>query len=123
MSIVLSRGIFLNNESTYKLPITRELSCSNISFAKQKVYLTMNSLHIIEFILGTKYFAVFYNSVPIVEKMSLKGGRRSTMFLSTLQRPYKIPGVEPTALISLCSLILKGADVFKDFKYSLIRFS
>ena len=53
MSIVLSRGILLNNESTSKLPITREVSCSTISFAK-KVSLMVNSLDAREIIPGGK---------------------------------------------------------------------
>ena len=39
------------------------------------------------------------------------------MFLCTLQRPYKIPGPDPTALIFLCCPTLKAPDDFKDFKY------
>ena len=72
--VVLSRGILGNNESISKLPITRELSCSTISFAKQKVSLTVNSIDVIEFILGTKNFAILYDGVPIAEKIGLKGG-------------------------------------------------
>ena len=54
--MVLSRRILVNNESTSKLPITRELSCSTISFAKQKVSLTVNSLDVMKFILGTNTY-------------------------------------------------------------------
>ena len=53
MSIVLSRGILLKNESTFKLPITREVSCSTISIAK-KVSLMVNSLDATEIIPGGK---------------------------------------------------------------------
>ena len=113
----MSRGIFVNKKSTSKLPITRELSCSTISFAKQKVSLTVNSLDVLEFILGTKNFAILYDGVPIAERMSLKGGHPSTMFLYTLQRPYKIPGLEPRALIFLCFSTPRAPDGFKDFKY------
>ena len=87
-----------------------------------KVSLTMNSLDVIESILGTKNFAILYDGVPIAEKMGLKGGHLSTMFLCTLQRPYRIPGLEPTAFIFLCCSTLRAPDDFKDFKYSLIRF-
>ena len=80
----------------------------------------MNSLDVIEFILRTKNFAIIHDSVPIAERMSLKGGHLFAMFLCTLQRPYKIPGLEPTALIFCCPTI-KAPDDFKDFKYSLIR--
>ena len=44
--------------------------------------------------------------------MSLKGGHLSTMFLCTLQIPYKTPGFEPTALISLCCSALRDLDDF-----------
>ena len=54
--------------------------------------------------------------------MGLKRGHLSTMFLCTLQRPYKIPDVDPAALIFLCCSTLKAPDEFKDFKYLLIRF-
>ena len=57
----------------------------------------MNSLDVIEFVLGTKNFAILYDGIPIAERMGLKGGHLTTMFLSTLQRPYKTPGLEPTA--------------------------
>ena len=56
----------------------------------------MNSLDVREFILGTKNFAILYESVPIAERMNLKGGHLS-MFLCTLQRPYQTPGLELTA--------------------------
>ena len=55
--------------------------------------------------------------------MGLKGEHLSTIFLCTLQRPYKTPGLEPTALIFLCCSTLRAPDDFRDFKYSLIRFS
>ena len=63
------------------------------------MFLTVNSLECIEFILGTKSFTILYDGVPIAERMRLKGGHLSTLFLYTLQRPYKTPGLEPTALI------------------------
>ena len=63
--------------------------------------LTLDSLDVIKFILGTKNFAISYDGVPIAERMGPKRGRLSTMFLCTLQRPYKIPGLEPAALILL----------------------
>ena len=116
-------GIFVNNESTSRLPTRRELSCSTISLAKQKLYLTVNSLDVIEFILGTKNLAILYDGIPVAEVMGLKVGHLSTMFLCTLRRPYKIPGLELAALIFLCCSTLKASDDFKDFKYSLIRLS
>ena len=42
------------------------------------------------------------------------------MFLCALQRRYKTPGLEPTTLTFLCC---SAPDDYKDFKYSLIRFS
>ena len=112
--IVSSRGILVNNELTSKLLIARKLSYSTISFAKQKVSLTVNSLDVIEFILGTKNFTILYDSVPVAERMDPKGGHLS-MFLCTLQRPYETPGLEPTALIFLCCSTLGATDDFKDF--------
>ena len=44
--------------------------------------------------------------------MGLKGGHLSTMFLCTLQIPYKTPGLEPTALIFLCCSALRDLDDF-----------
>ena len=70
--IVPSRGILVNNESTSKIPITRELSRSTISFENQKVSLTMNSLDVIELILGTKNSGILFDVVPIGKRMSLK---------------------------------------------------
>ena len=68
-------------------------------------------------------FAILYDGVTIAERVGLKGGHLSTMFLCTLQRPYKTPGLEPAVLIFLCSSTLRDPDDFKDFKYSLIHFS
>ena len=90
VSLVSSRGIFVNNESTSKLPITKELSSSSISFAK-KVYLTVNSLDVTQLILGTKKFAILYNGYPIVGTMCPNGEYLSNMFQCTLQRSCKIP--------------------------------
>ena len=46
-----------------------------------------------EFILGTKNFGILCDGVLISEGMGLKRGYVSTMFLCTLQRPYKLPGL------------------------------
>ena len=64
--------------------------------------LTVNSLDVIQFILGTENFIILYDCVPVAERMGLKEGHLSTIFLCTLQRPYKTAGLEPTALIFLC---------------------
>ena len=69
--------------------------------------LTVNSLDVIEFILGTKYFAILYDGIAVAEKMYLKGGHLSTMFSCPLQRPYKTLGLECTALIFLCCSTLR----------------
>ena len=45
--------------------------------------------------------------------MGLKGGHLSIMFLCTLQRSYKTPGLEPTALVFLCCSTLRAPDGFK----------
>ena len=42
--------------------------------------LTVNSLDVMKFILGTKNFAVLYDNVPITKRKGLKGGHLSTMF-------------------------------------------
>ena len=83
----------------------------------------MNSLDVIEFILRTKNFAILYDGIPIAERMGLKRGYLSTMFLCTLQRPYKTPGLEPADLIFLYCSTLSAFNDFKDFKDLLIRFS
>lgn len=64
-----NRSLLLSyiNESTSQIPVTRELSFSTIYFAKQKISLTVNSLVVIEFILGTKTFAILYDGPPIAE--------------------------------------------------------
>ena len=55
--------------------------------------------------------------------MGLKGGNLSTIFLFTLNKPYKKPDLQPTALILLCCSKLQAPDDFKDFKYLLICLS
>ena len=37
--------------------------------------------------------------VPIADNIGLKGGQTSTIALQTLQRPFKAPGLDQTALI------------------------
>ena len=90
----------------------------------------MNSLDVTEFITENENFAILFDGVPIADIIGLKGGHLSTMFLCTLQRsfktpgleirtlkrPYKTPGFHPTALIFLCHSIRKALDDFKDFK-------
>ena len=83
----------------------------------------MNSLDVIKFILETKNFEILYDRIAIAERMGIKGGHLCTMFSCNLQRPYKIPGFEPTALIFLCCSILKASDDFKYLKHLLIHFS
>ena len=72
--------------------------------------LTVNSLDVIEFILGTKNVAILYDDVSVAESMSLKRGYLSTVFLCLLQRPYEIQALEPTALIFLHCSTLKTPD-------------
>ena len=67
---------------------------------------TVNSLDVIEFILGTKTFAILYDGVSIAGRIGLKGGHLCT-----------------TSLIFLCCSTLRAPDDLKDSKYSLIRFS
>ena len=71
--------------------------------------LTVNSLDVIEFILG-KIIPIFSDGVPVAERIGPKGWHLFTMFLFTLQKPYKKPGAEHTALISSCCLTLKARD-------------
>ena len=85
--------------------------------------LTVNLLDVIEVTLGTENFTILFDGIPIAKRMCLKGGHKSTMFLCTLQKPYKIPGLEPTALIFLRFATLETPDDFKEFRYSSIRFS
>ena len=51
--------------------------------------------------------------VPAAESIGLNGGKTSAMALCTLQRPYRIPGLLPTALIFL---ILLGRQISWFFK-------
>ena len=67
---------------------------------------TVNSLDVIEFILGTKTFAILYDGVSIADRIGLKGGHLST-----------------TSLIFLCCSTLRPSDDLKDSNYLLIRFS
>ena len=80
----------------------------NYFFCK-KLFLTLNSLHVTKFILGTKSFWNFNDGVPIIERQGLKGRHLPTMFLCTLQGPQKIP------VLILCS-IRQAPDDFKDFR-------
>lgn len=41
----------------------------------------VNSLDVIEFAIGAKNFTILYDGVPISERMGLKEGCLSTMFL------------------------------------------
>ena len=61
--------------------------------------------------LGTKSFN---DGVLVAERQGLKGRHLPTMFLCTLQGPYKI------SVLLFCS-IRKTPDDFKDFRYFLIR--
>ena len=90
----------------------------------------MNSLDVTEFITENENFAILFDGVPIADIIGLKGRHLSTMFLCTLHRSFKTPGLEirtlkrtyktqgfhPTALIFLCHSTLKALDDFKDFK-------
>ena len=58
-------------------------------------------------------------SFPIADNIGLRGGAStSTIALWTLQRLFKIPGLDPTALIFLYSLTLRLPADFKLFKIS-----
>lgn len=46
--------------------------------------LTVNSLNLIEFVLGTKHVEIIFDGVQIAKRMCLKGGHLSTMSLCTL---------------------------------------
>ena len=60
--------------------------------------------------------------VPIAVNIGLKGGQTSAIALWTLQKPYKTPGLDPTALIILHCLSLSLPEDVKLFKISLILF-
>ena len=81
----------------------------------------VNSLDVIEFVLGTKYFITLYHGIAIAERMGLKGGYLSTDFMY-FTKTIKTLALEPTALIFLCCSTLRDPHGFKDFKYLLIRF-
>ena len=73
--------------------------------------------------MGTKNFAILCDGVPIAERMGPKREHLSTMFLYTLQRPYKIPGFELAGLIFFIAQHLELLIILNGFRYSLIRFS
>ena len=108
--MVSSRGILVNNESTSRLPMKSLLSWCTISSAKAKESFTVNSLKVIEESLRTKNLASLQLEVPIAETIGLNGGQISVMALCTLQIPYKIPGLLPTALIFLYCSVDKVPD-------------
>lgn len=59
------------------------------------------------------------DGVTIAERMGLKGGHISTMFLCNLQRPYKIQDLEPAALIDVAQY-LELLMILKIIQYGLI---
>ena len=80
------------------------LPCSTISSPNKKVSLTVDSLIVRQLSIGTRNLVVLYVGVPIAENIGLKIGQTSAIALRTLQRPYKPPGLDSTALITLyCS--------------------
>ena len=53
---------------------------------------------------GTKFFGSLQVGVPIADNIGQKGATPSTKLLWILQRPYKIPGLEPVGYNSLYTL-------------------
>ena len=49
--------------------------------------------------------------------MGLKGGHLSTILLCTLQKLYKVSGLEPTGSIFLRCSTLKATDNFQGLKF------
>ena len=94
--MVSSRGMLVKSESTSRLPM-------KVSKYSKFIKRTEESL-------GTKNFASFELGVPIAESIGLNGEQTSVMVLCTLQSPYRIPGLLPTALIFLYCLVNKLPD-------------
>ena len=101
--------MLVNNDSTSRLAIKRELSYFVISLAKLKESLTVNSLWVKGSKIGIKNFARLYPGVLIAERIGLNLGILSTTGLWTSGLPYRIPGLEParqilsnSSLLSLC---------------------
>ena len=107
MFIISWSGNLVNKKSTTKLPIKRLLYWLTISSAKQKKSFTENSVVLIEVSLGTKYFPHLFVGVPIAERIGQKGGHTSITALSTLHKPYKLPGLLPSDFIYLFILFFK----------------
>ena len=63
ISIISSRGLLVKSESTSKLPIDNEGSCSQISSAKRNESLTVYSFLIKISNIGTKNLARLYVGV------------------------------------------------------------
>ena len=83
----------------------------------------MNSLIVRQVSIGTRNLAILKVGVPVAANIVLKGGQTSTIAFCNLQRPYKTPGIDPTALMFLYYLSLRLPEDFNLFKISLIRFS
>ena len=103
MSIVSSKGIFVNNDLISKLHIVKEsdliFKLSN-SWTEEKESFTMCGPEEIGRKRGTKNLETTREKVPIEERIGLRG----TPGLWIFGKPYKIPGRKPEGnnLLFIC---------------------
>ena len=71
---ILSRGMLVKSESTSKLPLDNVVSCSQISSAKWNESLTVYSVLVKVFNLGTKNLKRFYVGTCKIDRIGLNGG-------------------------------------------------
>ena len=91
--------MFVKSESTSKLPIDNEGSCSQISSAKLNESLTVYTFLVQVSNIGTKNLARLYVGVCKADRIDLNGGQPCTSCFCTLQSPYIVPGLVPTGFI------------------------
>ena len=82
-----------------------------ISSATADESFTVNSLNVNEESLGNKNLWNLQLRVPIAEIMVLNGKEISVLALCALQKPYKIPGLLPIALIFLYWSVVKTFQI------------
>ena len=92
ISLVLSRGMLVKSDSSFKLPIDNEGSCSQIASAKWNHFLTVYLLLVEGSNIGTKILARWLVLVCKADRSDLNAGQLFTSFLCTLQSPYIVSG-------------------------------
>ena len=116
MSMVSLSGILVKGESTCRLHIKFSATCSTISSAKASESITVYSLQVKDFKIGTRNYASLQVGVVIADKKSRKGRQSSMVSLCTLQSPYIIPGLVPNELRDLfvySNILLNATNFLK----------